>query len=116
MKVIQIILIGGLVLLGLVVTARLRTNFILKPLILLFTMAGIYFVLYPDRTTDIARWLGVDRGADLMFYLFMLTVAFLLTHLYARQRELKYQLTHFFREETIRRAEKLGESRPNPEK
>lgn len=112
MNVIQIILIMGLVGLGLLVTARLQTSFVMKPLMVLFTVVGIYFVLYPDRTTQIAHWLGVDRGADLMFYLFMLLVSFLLTHLYARQRELKAQLTQLYREDALRRAEQLGGPEP----
>jgi hypothetical protein len=32
------------------------------------SIAGIYFVLFPESTTDLARILGVGRGADLVLY------------------------------------------------
>lgn len=108
MNGIQIILIIGLIAIGFILTARLSTGVFIKPLWAGFTVLGIYFVLYPDTTTLIAHWLGVDRGTDLMLYFFMLGTFFALTHLYARQRELKAQLTNLVREEAIRNAEKLG--------
>ncbi len=108
MSGIQIILILGLLLIGFIVTARLSTGLFIKPLGAAFTLVGIYFVLYPDTTTLIAHWLGVDRGTDLMLYFFMLGTFFALTHLYGRQRELKLQLTQFIREEAIRNATMLG--------
>jgi small membrane protein len=108
MNAIQIILIAGLLLVGFVMVARLRSGVFIKPLAAAFTAVGVYFVLNPDATTVIARWFGVDRGTDLMLYLFMLGTFFALTHLYARQREIKAQLTQFYREEAIRNAEKLG--------
>ena len=39
-----------------------------KVAFLAFMFAGVYAVLRPNDTTVVARWLGVDRGTDLMLY------------------------------------------------
>jgi hypothetical protein len=36
---------------------------------------GIFFIAFPDRTTDIAHMLGVGRGTDLLLYLGIVTGA-----------------------------------------
>jgi hypothetical protein len=36
---------------------------------------GIFFIAFPDRTTDIAHMLGVGRGTDLLVYLGIVTGA-----------------------------------------
>lgn len=36
--------------------------------VILFGLAGIYFVFDPEKTTLLANYLGVGRGADLIVY------------------------------------------------
>ena len=48
-----------------------------KILAILFVIAAILAVLFPNTTNTIAHWAGVSRGADLLLYL--LTVAFILS-------------------------------------
>ena len=58
----------------------------------LFVLAAVYAILRPNDTTVVAKWLGVDRGADLMEY--ALIIAFVFTTLSAYMRfkdlELRY--------------------------
>jgi small membrane protein len=59
---------------------------------MLFVLAAVYAILRPNDTTVVAKWLGVDRGADLMEY--ALIIAFVFTTLSAYMRfkdlELRY--------------------------
>jgi hypothetical protein len=44
---------------------------LLKLLILVVVLSGIYFVWFPDQTTVIANSLGVARGTDLLIYVWI---------------------------------------------
>ncbi len=63
-------------------------------------------VLWPDLTTDIAQFLGIGRGADLLVY--VVTILFIGSFfLFSRRYErLESQLTDLVRELAIDKAEK----------
>ena len=44
---------------------------LLKLLIFVAVLLGVYFVWFPDQTTVIANWLGVARGTDLLIYVWI---------------------------------------------
>ena len=39
-------------------------------------LAGVVLILNPEWTNIIAKWLGIGRGADLMFYFFIVFCLF----------------------------------------
>lgn len=104
MRPIQLFLIALLVLLGYVALARQRGRLLGRIVIVLFAGVGAFMILLPDLTTDIAQWLGVGRGADLMLYLGVLGFAFIAFVLYTRIRELEAEVTTLARAIAIERA------------
>lgn len=116
MKPIQILLSALLALLALAVWlnrghARLVNRLIVGALALL----GIFMVLAPDTTTDIAEFVGVGRGADLLLYLAVIGFAFVSVLLYARLREFEWALTQVVRAQALAGARAPDEAIASPE-
>ena len=47
---------------------------------------GAVLVIFPDLSTAIAKAVGIGRGADLIFYVFMLIVFAAIANLHLRMR------------------------------
>lgn len=60
-------------------------------------MVGVYFVWVPDDTTVIARWLGVDRGTDLLIYVWILISIFVGVNLHLKVRSAREEITELSR-------------------
>jgi hypothetical protein len=70
-----------------------RHQAVRRLLLLGFIVLGVVSVLYPTLLTEIANWVGVDRGTDLVLYLlFVLVLGFMATT-YRRFRDMERQLT-----------------------
>ena len=108
MNGIQVLLISGIAFLFSYYILRIRNAFI--DLLVLFVLAAmaIFFVLLPDKATDIASRLGVGRGTDLLFYLCILLFLFIILKLYARIRRIEQNLTLLVRKQAKEEAEKLN--------
>ena len=82
MTLIQLLLLPFLVLL-LIMYAVYFKNALIKRISFMFIFGlGIVFVLFPNLTNDLARWLGVGRGADLLLYLITIIFYFSFIILY----------------------------------
>jgi len=68
-------------------------------------VAGAVAVIFPELTNDVAQFVGVGRGADLIMYVVVIVVMFVLLHYYTKFVELQRQLTGVVRELAILRAE-----------
>lgn len=103
--IIRILLLTGLAATGYFVF--LRRNRLPVHIVLVMAMlgAGGLAVIFPEATNDIARFVGVGRGADLISYLFMVIALFVLIHYYTKFAELQRQITTLTRELSILRAE-----------
>lgn len=99
MNGIQVLLIGGVVVIFLYYLSRFRSAFFDLLILLLFSMLAIFFILFPEYTNDIAKRLGVGRGADLLFYICILFFLFILIKLFARIRRLEKTLTDLVRKQ-----------------
>ena len=99
MNGIQILLIGGVVVIALYYIFRFRSA--LFDLLTLFVFSGlaIFFILFPQNTNIIAHKLGVGRGADLLFYICILFFLFIILKLFARIRRLEKTLTQLVRQQ-----------------
>jgi hypothetical protein len=67
--------------------------------------AGAVAVLFPETTQDAADLVGVGRGTDLITYIAIVAVLFVLLHYYTKFVDLQRQLTEVARELAILRAE-----------
>jgi small membrane protein len=108
MNGIQILLISGIAFLYAYYVLRIKNAFI--DLLVLFVLAamGVFFVLMPDKATDIASRLGVGRGTDLLFYLCILLFLFIILKLYARIRKIEQNLTLLVRKKAKEEAQKFS--------
>ena len=66
--IIQVILTLGLVLCLTYAFLQRQKSRLVSLTISIISNAGIYFVLVPERTNDLAHLVGVGRGADLILY------------------------------------------------
>jgi small membrane protein len=87
----------------------IRRPAIAKIIVSLILITGIVFFLYPELTNQLAHYLGIGRGADLIFYLSILGFAYLFILLYSKIRRLETQLASVIRNESL-------ESMRKPEK
>lgn len=88
--IIQILLIAVLLLI-IISFVRSRktskTKAYKKILLILFVISAIFFVLLPALTTDLAKLLGIGRGADLLLYGLTVAVIFVILNNYIKDRE-----------------------------
>ncbi|MEI9946539.1 MAG: DUF2304 domain-containing protein [Chitinophagaceae bacterium] len=103
-SIIQVILSAGVILICYYSYRRLRSSYIDAILIFLFMAVGLVFIFFPDLSTDVANFLGVARGADMIFYISILFFTFLIMKLYARTRRLEQMITKIIRDESIKNA------------
>ncbi len=103
--IIRILLLLGLAAIGWFIF--LRRNRLPFHIVLMFAMlgAGAIAVVVPQETDRIAQFVGVGRGADLIVYLVIVAVLFVLLHYFSKFVELEQKVTQLTRELAILRAE-----------
>ena len=107
MTLIQVALAAGVILIGVYMYVRLRSTVLDVLLIGIFIIAGTLLVLFPEYSNKIAHWAGVGRGADLLFYLSILFLFFLILKLYSRLRKMEQNFTEIVRNKSLEDAEEL---------
>lgn len=80
---------------------RFRRTTIDKLLVVLMLLTGIFFVLYPETTNKLAHFLGIGRGADLIFYMAILYFGYILLVLYAKIKKLEDQIVVIVRKQAL---------------
>lgn len=103
-SIIQVILSVGVLLICFYSYRRLRSSYVDAIMILLFMAAGLVFIFFPELSNRVAHFLGVGRGADMIFYISILFFAFLIMKLYARTRRLEQMITKLTRDESLKSA------------
>ena len=96
-----------LLLLGLIVYAWLqKKDFPLVGRVLpLVCMGGLYVAWFPDKTSDVAEWVGIGRGVDLMLYVWMLASGMLILVLHLKLVSHERRLTDLARYVAIANAQ-----------
>ena len=107
MTLIQVALAAGVILIGVYMYVRLRSTLLDVLLIGIFIIAGTLLVLFPEYSNKIAHWAGVGRGADLLFYLSILFLFFLILKLDSRLRKMEQNFTEIVRNKSLEDAEEL---------
>jgi hypothetical protein len=114
--IIRVVMLSGLAAIGYLVF--LRRNRLPFHIVTVFTLlaAGAAAVLFPGATDDVAHYVGVGRGVDLITYIFEAAVMFVLIHYYTKFVELQRQLTQLTRDMAILKAEldRATDARPAP--
>lgn len=110
---IQIVLISAVVFLAFYMYLRLRSSLLDAVLIFAFCGVAVFFILFPDTTTRLAQWMGVKRGINLIFYCITLFFFFLILKLYARMRRLENKFAEMVRDNSLHKAEDLGNKPPD---
>ena len=113
--IIRILLLAGLGAIGFFVFLRRnRLPFHIMTVFLLLG-AGAVAVVMPDTTDDVAHLVGVGRGADLVTYIAIVAVMFVLLHYYSKFVELQTKLTELTRQIAIMKAESQHKLTPPPD-
>jgi hypothetical protein len=107
MTLIQIVLTTCIVIIAAYMYLRLRNTMLDLLLILLFLVTGIVFVIFNEITDKMAHFLGISRGADMIFYLGILFLFFLILKLYSRLRRVEEKFTELVRNKSLEEAEEL---------
>jgi len=77
-------------------------------------LTGMVAVIYPDSTTQLARMLGIRRGADLLVYSAVLASIAGFYVMSVRLRQLSREITVLTREVALLEAERKKEIPPGP--
>jgi hypothetical protein len=107
MNGIQLLLLTGVAIISLYFIIRLKKRILDIVLLAGMIACAVVLILWPDITTTVATRLGVGRGADLVFYVSILTFWFVVLKLYARIRKLEQALTEMIRQEALNKAQDL---------
>jgi small membrane protein len=110
MNGIQVLLLTGVFVIALYFFVRLRNVLFDLVLLMLLIAAAVVFILFPNKASEIAHWLGVGRGADLVFYVSILLFWFIILKLYARIRRLEQTLTNIVRKDAKDQATEPGKN------
>ena len=103
--IIRILLIAGLSAIGFFVFLRRNKLPFHIMTVFLLLAAGAVAVIVPNMTSEVAQFVGVGRGADLVTYIAIIAVMFVLLHYYTKFVELQQKMTELAREMAILRAE-----------
>ncbi|MCX7012511.1 MAG: DUF2304 domain-containing protein [Candidatus Sumerlaeota bacterium] len=106
---IKIVLIAGLTACFLVYFAKVRTMLSDRLVGLALFIAGLLFVLFPNLTYCLAGWLGVGRGADVVFYFAIVAFLFFIILIRAHLLEQERQITELTRAIAMLTAREGGE-------
>jgi hypothetical protein len=98
---IQVILIVSLLFILVSYFRRFRRQVLDKIFISLMLLSGIFLVLYPEMTNQLAHFIGIGRGADLIFYLAIMGFGYLVLVLYSKIKKLEDQFSSFIRKQSL---------------
>ena len=107
MTLIQVILSAGIIIIAVYMYLRLRSTLFDLILIFLFLVTGFVFVIFNEITDKMAHFMGISRGADMIFYLSILFLFFLILKLYSRLRRVEQSLTELVRKKSIDEMEEI---------
>ena len=69
---------------------------------ILFWLLAVVFVWWPDSTVKLANFLGIGRGADLVLYVSLAVVFYILFRLGVRIEMINRDVTRVVRDKTLR--------------
>lgn len=117
MSVIQIVLVAFAVFALSRVVLRFRKGGL--PVIhlvtwFLFWAAVIVAVLWPTTTSAVAAWVRVGRGTDLVMYLSVMAIFYLVFRMFGKIEELERQITRVVRAAALKELDEQPAAAPPP--
>ncbi|SDZ74831.1 hypothetical protein SAMN02910418_00100 [Bowdeniella nasicola] len=113
---IQLLLIVGVVIAGVILTrssAGARHQAIRRLLMALFAAIAVYFIIFPSAASQIARLVGVGRGADLLLYALVVAFFSFVATTFKRFSALERRITELSRQLAIARAPEPRQNAPH---
>lgn len=65
-------------------------------------VAGVVAIFWPSLTTDIARFLGIGRGVDVVLYASIVVIFYLLFRIYIKIEDTEHQITELARKVALK--------------
>lgn len=106
MKTIQFILVPLIIASVIIYFMRWRSKLLDRGIVFSIGILAVLMILIPDLTQNIAHWVGVGRGADLITYVGLTGLSFFCMLLFSHLRETQQNLTAIAREVAIQNAKK----------
>jgi hypothetical protein len=106
----QLLILLALLAFGLY-TSRLRSTLLDRLIYLVLAGLGVVLALNPDGATAVSQSIGIGRGVDLLFYLFIVFSLFHYAGSAGRMRKMERDTTAIARALAIATAEHVGTSR-----
>lgn len=100
MNLFQLILLLSLFFL-LVIVSISKTVIFERIITLFILVGGALFVIYPDLSTTIANLMGIGRGADFVFYVFIFFASFQFITFSTRLRRIDRKTTLLIRKTAL---------------
>lgn len=104
MNSIQNLLIPALLILALIHLLFFKNKIANRILFIILFISSLVFVLFPDLSNQIAHWLGVDTGADLVFYVSIVIFYSVFIFLYSKIKRIQETQTKMIRKAAIEKA------------
>lgn len=101
---IKIILLIPLLLLIILMLPRFRRHAMSRLIMIIISLLGVVFVLFPSLSNKLAQYVGVGRGADLIIYLFMVFSFLYNIYIYAKLRMMRQDQTEIVKQIAIQNA------------
>lgn len=111
MKPFQVILTCALLAVGLYAVALRRKILMLGNLAVAVTIIALFLVWWQEVATEIAGWLGIGRGVDLIFYCWVIISMVMILNLHLKIRIQAETVTELVRQLAI--AQPLAGHDPN---
>ncbi len=83
---------------------KLRSVLSDRIILLIIAGGGMVLILFPELSSQLAHWIGIGRGVDMVFYFFILFSVFRFVGLSAEQRQTQRKLTDIVRAIAIQNA------------
>jgi hypothetical protein len=64
---------------------------------------AIFVTFFPTKTSVVANWLGIGRGADLIIYASIAVLFYLVFRIYVYLEDLRHQITEVVRRVTFKK-------------
>ena len=104
MNLIQILLIPLLLALMIVYVIYFRSKIFNRIIFFILFLTGLVFVIFPELSNDVAHFVGVGRGADLILYLTIILFYASFLYLYSKFKKLEAIQTELIRKGAIEQA------------
>ena len=101
---IKVILLIPLLLLIILMLPKFRRHAMSRLIMIMISLLGMLFVLFPSLSNKLAQYVGVGRGADLIIYLFMVFSFLYNIYLYAKLRMIQQDQTEIIKNIAIQNA------------